>query len=113
MRTLGEILGIVHDGGKPEYDELRYALRAMESLSIFDMLAFARLADRESQNKDITGIHGPESAFERRFERMKGALAMSPKDYLGPNNDPDSAEYQANRGLSKKIYHKSVGQSRV
>lgn len=93
MRTLFEIIESAKSGGRPEYDELRYALCALDSLSTFD-----RMDTRRPANV------GSEIRAEESFRRWKTALGKSPKDWLGPENDPDSAEVQERRAMSLKIF---------
>ena len=81
MRTLSEILTAVKQGERPEYDELRYALRLMEALSTMDNTGWRRDA-------------GGGMRYKESFGRWKRALAADPKVYLGHTYDPDNPEAQ-------------------
>lgn len=70
MRTLSEILEATKDGEKPEYDEIRYALLALESLSVMDNLALSRIAADEQEGKKPHAF----IRYEESFNRTKRAL---------------------------------------
>lgn len=109
MRTLEEIVDLARSGDKPEYDELRYAVCAMQSLLIFDSRSLMRLAERADEGKSIATLAKVE--FEEWFRRMKGANTKSPKDWLGPNNDPDNPAFQERRKQSTAIYEAFAGKA--
>jgi hypothetical protein len=106
MRTLYEIMELAKDGGRPEYDELYYALVAVDNLSLMDRnrLYMDFLKDPPPNmvyRKMIAdGIHG----------RWKSALSKSPKLWLGDSYDPRSKEYQEQRAVHRKIAEKFFGE---
>ncbi len=99
-RTLSDILILAKTGNMPTHDECYYAMLAMESLSIFDGIAFRRLASKPS--KFLT----PMKQYEESFNRWQKALNESPKEWLGTNNDPKLPEVAKRIKYSKKIYDK-------
>jgi hypothetical protein len=63
------------------------------------MLALSALQhfDREALRRIATApgiINNAEFQSSESFRRMKSALAQSPKDFVGPENDPANREYQ-------------------
>lgn len=100
MRTLGEIIELTRDGGRPEYDELRYALCALDALGTFDRQAFLRLA-----NKKTNG----EWEWNESFRRTREAFGKSPKDWVGWNNDPDNPEFLQRRAAAKRLADRFLG----
>lgn len=109
LSTLGQIIEDVHDGGRPDYDDLRYALVAMTALRGFDnraLLALAR-AKRENQKPIIT--RDPEYQARESHERYRRALEKPPKEYVGPEHDPDTEECQRMRRLAKNVMRKVCG----
>jgi hypothetical protein len=111
--TLGEIIALVRDGGRPEYDDLRYAICALEALSTFDQMAFTRLAQAEKEGKPRLLNHSAQFHFDERFQRVKRALSRPPKDYVGWNNDPDSPEFLERRKQSIALYEKISNRERA
>lgn len=91
MRTLFEIIESVKDGERPYYEELRYALVALDNLAWFDRKDMTKLAVAENVPA-VWGLKGNES-----FKRWKRAMGKDPKKWLGPGYDPDTAECQAMR----------------
>lgn len=106
MKKLGDIIDDARDGKKPEYDDLRHAVCAMESLMTFDRLALHSLADAERNNKKKILLSSAVFQSEERFERIKRAYNKSPKEWLGPNNDPDCKIVQERRGKSLNLVNK-------
>lgn len=97
---------MVKSGGRPEYDELRYAVCALDALTTFDQLALMKLANGQREGKKPVLVYSAEWQHSESFERMKRALAKTPKDYVGWNNDPDNQEYLDRRKANKKIAEK-------
>jgi len=102
MRTLLEIIEEVKDGGKPDYDELRYALLAYQSMFVMD---HNKLLNELTSEKDTKPFIKKMMA-DNSFNMFKTALNKSPKEWLGWNNDPDNPDYQSSRKLSEKIFNK-------
>ena len=103
MRTLDEIIQSVRDGEKPDYDELRYAVCAMEHLRIFDRRAIMTLAKAERENKKPFLVTSAEWQWKEHFNRHDRAGEKSPKEYIGWNNDPDNPEFLKRREASKNL----------
>lgn len=89
MRTLAEILEDAEDGGTPEYDELRYAVLALNALITFDGVSMVRAAS------DKTMDHS--QALQDHIRRVSGARSTHPKLWLGWENDPENPEHQERR----------------
>jgi hypothetical protein len=100
MKTLAEIIEQVKDGGKPEYDELRYALLAMDFLNA-DLNLFVMM-DLYGKDK----LQGwDKKRYEMKYEHRQKAFQQDPKIYVG-GFDPDSPGYQEERAIHKRIYDK-------
>jgi hypothetical protein len=80
MRTLYDIIAEAKAGGKPAYDELLYALLAVDALA-----------------------HMAEFWAEESFQRNKGALNADPKAWLGWDNDPSNPEYRKRRKIAIRL----------
>ena len=102
-KSLGEIINAVRDGERPDYDDLRYAICAMEALTTFDRMAFMKLAGAEKEGKKPFMVTSAEWQWEEHFNRHKRARAKPPREYVGSNNDPDNPEFQKRRDLANKI----------
>lgn len=103
MKTLSEIIDETKDGGRPEYDELRYALIAMCALHHFAFKSLMDLASKEREGKYKQSLFGLDWASRERFEQLKAALAIPPKQYVGASHDPDGEEAKMWRKVSKNI----------
>lgn len=102
MRTTSEIIELAQDGEKPEYDELLYALLAVNFLSIMDKnkLYENLLADPPKK------LEFRKLFAQNTYDAWRSLLNQSPKNFLGNENDPQNPEYQENRKLNKEIYSK-------
>ncbi|HCU2081809.1 TPA: hypothetical protein OUI22_000427 [Pseudomonas aeruginosa] len=103
MRTLGEIIEACRNGEKPDVDEMRYAICAMDALMTFDRQAIWKLAEAEQEGKKPMLVWSALWQRDENFGRVKRALAKSPKEYVGWNNDPDNPEFLARRSKSIKL----------
>lgn len=103
MRTLGEIIEAARSGERPDYDDLRLAVCAMDMLMTFDRQAIWKLAEGEQQGKKPILVWSSLWQRDENFTRVKGAMAKDPKSYLGPNYDPDSPAVQERRRMSIAI----------
>lgn len=103
-QTLGEIIEAVRNGERPDYDDLRYAICALDALATFDRLAFVALA--EAENKGLKPILTRSAVFqwEMNFNRNKVALSKPPKEYVGWNNDPDNPEFLERRAKTVDLF---------
>jgi hypothetical protein len=103
MKTLGEIIEAAKCGERPEYDELRLAVCAMDALMTFDRQAIWKLAEGEEKGKKQILVWSSLWQRDEQFDRIKRAMATDPKTWLGPNYDPDSPEVQERRRMSIAI----------
>jgi hypothetical protein len=106
MNTLGDIIDSVRDGEKPEYEDLRYAICAMDALMTFDRMALMKLSEAESEGKKPVLVYSAKYQFKENFDRVKLALEKPPKEYIGWNNDPDNPEFLNRRNKAKRIMSK-------
>lgn len=103
-KTLFEIISAVRDGERPDYEDLRYAICAMEALSTFDGMAFRKLAQAEREGKKPALVYSAQFQWEEHFRRHKTAGEKPPKEYVGWNNDPDNPEFLRRRKLSQRVF---------
>ena len=106
MRTLGEIIESAKSGKKPTHDECYWSMLALESLGTLDSLDIRKLLEPSK-------IFTPEHVHEKNWDRWKKALGIDPKVWIGPHNDPSSAEYQKQREISKKIYLSLINKNKT
>ena len=99
--NLIDIIETVKDGGQPEYEDLLYAVIALEALRHFDSSALRRLGFAKPSAKNNAEYQAEES-----FQRAKRAMQKPPKEYVGWNNDPKNPDYQKTGQISKKIFGK-------
>ena len=104
-RTLLEIIEEVKDGGKPNYDELRYALLAYQSMLFFDHTNLLEELTKEKPTPDFL----KKMKADNSFNMLKNALNKSPKEWVGPNHDPDNPECQKLRKSANKLFKKVAG----
>ncbi|MBC3485727.1 hypothetical protein HU750_08585 [Pseudomonas sp. SWRI50] len=103
MKTLGEIIEAAKSGERPDYDDLRLAVCAMDMLMTFDRQAIWKLAEGEEKCKKPFLTWSGLWQRDENFTRVKRAMAMDPKAYLGANYDPDSPAVQERRRMSIAI----------
>jgi hypothetical protein len=98
MRTLDEIIESAKDGNMPTHEECYWAMLVYESMLNIDhqQLQEALLPKR------VPEFIRKEKA-NNSFNMYKNALNKSPKEFMGPNNDPSSAAYQKMRQMGKRI----------
>jgi len=101
MRILFEIIDSAKGGQKPSHEECYWAMLALDALHTFDSMSLHRLVEYPNF-KFIT----PEYEFEESWKRAKIALNKSPKEWVGPNNDPANPDYQKMRKIGLKILDK-------
>ncbi len=104
MKTLFEILDEVKSGGKPDYEDLRYAVVALDALRHFDNNALNNLRKAKLEGKPVVMLYDPDWQARESFERFKKALGLPPKEYCGITHDPDNPEYQRFRKAALSIY---------
>lgn len=100
MRTLFEIIEAAKSGDVTTHEECLYALLAYSGLSYFDSSALRNLAFGPSK------FRTPQFEAEESHRRWKLALEKSPKEWLGPDNDPANPECQRRRQLARKVFDK-------
>jgi hypothetical protein len=98
MRTLFEIIDAAKIGEATTHQECFYALLVCESLSYFDLESLRQFAFEQPKFRTL------ESAAEQSFKRWKLALEKSPKDWLGPNNDPTNEECRRRVKMSRRLF---------
>lgn len=106
MKTLSEIIDETKDGGRPEYDDLRYALVAMCALHHFAFESLRKLAQQEREGKYKPALFGLDWHARERFNQFKAALNVPPKQYVGPQHDPDTEECQKFRKMANRLLTK-------
>ena len=111
MRTLGEIIEAARSGERPNYDALRLAVCATDLLMTFDRQAIWKLAEGEQKGKKPILVWSSLWQRDENFTRVKRAMAIAPKAYLGPNYDPDSPAAQERRRMSIAIMNGARGRA--
>jgi hypothetical protein len=106
LRTLLEIILSVKDGEKPDYEELRYAVCALDGLRFFDFRALSNLAEGKRELKRPIYTYSAEWQFQECAKRTERAMNKSPKEWVGWNNDPDNIEFLESRKISISIANK-------
>lgn len=109
-RSLSEIIEEVKTNKRPAYDELRYAVLALESLRWFTLSALRDLAEYERAHPDKVGflIHSAGWQLEEDFQRVKRAMRSQPKNWVGKDNDPENPEYQKFHAMAIKLAEKAL-----
>jgi hypothetical protein len=106
MRTLGETIDAVLDGERPDYEELRYAVVALNALSSFNKKVIMNLAEAEREGHNRTLRFSAEFQHREMFERHKRALNSPASKWIGWDHDPDNPDYHARRASLKKLADK-------
>ena len=106
MRTLFDIIEAAKVGEPTTHEECLYALLAYSGLSHFDSSALRRIAFEPSK------YWTPERQAEESFKRWKVALAKSPKEWLGPSNDPATEECRERVKMARRLFDKLAGQTK-
>ena len=101
MKTLLEIIDEVKDNGKPSYEDLWWAILALDGLHHFDHDALRRCAAKPDKF-----FNNPEHQFDESFKRNKLAFSRPPKDWVGEAFDPNNPDYQAQRKAFKALADK-------
>jgi hypothetical protein len=104
MRTLSEIIEDTKDGNMPTHEECYWAMLCFNWLLNND--------HRRLQEELLAENQAPEFIRKMKADNSHNAyntaLNKSPKDYLGPNNDPSNPEYQRFRKFGNKIVDKFI-----
>ncbi len=112
MRTLYEIIQMCKVGEIPTVDEMRYAICAMNSLNTFDGMALRDLAEAEKKGKKPFMLSSAEWQNKEHHSRWHRALNISPKEWLGPENDPDDPEVQERINMHVRLAEKIISKER-
>ncbi|EIM1710225.1 hypothetical protein JFQ88_004122 [Aeromonas dhakensis] len=110
-KTLGEIIEAARSGERPDYDDLRYAICAMDHLMVFDRVALDRMAEAEREGKKPFMTRSAVWQQKERFERVARALDKTPLEFLGDNWNPDNPEVQEQRQRTIKLVGKIMAKS--
>ena len=104
MRTLNEIIESAKDGNMPSHEECYWAMLCYNSMFNIDhrQLREALLAEKLAP-EFIRNLKA-----ETSFKMYKNALNKSPKEFMGPSNDPNNPEYQKFRTMGNKIIDKII-----
>ena len=105
-KTLSEIVNEVKSGNKPDYDDLKYAICALDALLTFEGSALTQLYKSEKENKRKLLSNSAVWQHEESFRRNKAAFNKPPKEWIGWSNDPENPEYLKRRNLSIKLFNK-------
>lgn len=108
MRTLFEIIDAVKSGERPESEELRWAVLALDGLSTFDHGALRKLATAEREGKKPILTSSAVWQHEEQFNRWKRALQADPQVWCGPDFDPDEPAYQQRRRMALRLLDKVI-----
>jgi hypothetical protein len=111
MTTLGEIIEAARSGRRPDYDDLRLAVCAMDILMTFDRQAIWKLSEAESQCKKPFLVNSAVWQRDENFGRMKRAMSSTPLDYLGTNYNPDRPEAQERRQKSVALMDRFINRA--
>lgn len=99
MRTLMEIVEAAKIGDPTTHDECLYALLAYAGLAYFDTSALRDLA-----LEPPSPIRTPRREAEESFRRWQAALAKSPREWLGPTNDPANEACRRRVRASRQLF---------
>lgn len=98
MRSLIEIVEAAKVGEPTTHEECLYALLAYSGLAHFDSHALRQLASERSP------FRTPHGEAEESFRRWKTALAKSPREWLGPSNDPANEECRQRVRVARRVF---------
>lgn len=102
MRILDEIIESAKDGHMPTHEECYWAMLAYESMLNIE---HRQLGEALLPKREVPEFIRREQA-NNSFNMYKNALNKSPKDFMGPNNDPRSPAYQKMRQMGKQLLDK-------
>jgi hypothetical protein len=108
VKTLGKIIEEVRDGKRPDCEDLRYAVCAMQALATFNSQALMKLGQAEKQGKQPSLTSSAQWQWAEHLRRTKAAMEKAPKEYVGWNNDPENPEFLKRRVISQKIMEKVI-----
>lgn len=107
MRTLLEIITAVRNGEKPDQDELRLALLAMDHALDATLGLLLDNAEQEVRGIKQPGPHY--RALQEFLRRTTQITSVAPDAWLGWDNHPDNPDFQERRqhalAVAKKQLH--------
>lgn len=110
--TLAEIIEAARSGERPGYDDLRYAVCALDHLMTFDRLALERLAEAEREGKKAFLTRSAVWQQTERHGRIGRALDKAPLDFLGDSWNPDNPQVKADRKRASALIEKLMENAR-
>lgn len=111
-KTLSEIVNAVRDGERPDYEDLRYAICALDALATFNRTAAMRLAEAEREGRKPFLTTSAAWQWEEHHRREQTALGKPPKEYIGWNNDPDNPEFLERRKQAQRFAKRFTGDTK-
>lgn len=99
-KTLGEIINSIHQGEKPDYEDLIHTVCAMSALMVFDNQALLNLAQAEINHLKPHMAASATWQFTECFDRKEKAMAMPPKQFVEWCNNPENLEFLKIRALN-------------
>lgn len=99
MRTLAKIIEAADRNAMVERDELRYAICVLNHLASFDRTDLLQAASAEKEAR----ASGAWSRYKHSCLRWNRAFTMSPKDWLGWNDDPANPVYQRRKAEANRL----------
>jgi len=106
MRTLHEIIEAVKSNQDATVEEMTYAICAMSALSAFDTKSLMNWNKAEKEGRKPFMIYSGEYNFKEHHRRWHEALNISPKKYVGWENDPANPNYQEFRKFALRLVDK-------
>lgn len=111
MKTIGEIIESAKNGERPEYDDLRLAVCALDYLMTFDRNAIWKLAEAEAEGKKPFLVSSALWQRDENFSRIKRAMGKTPKEYLGTTYNPDDPEVQTRRKAAIALWDRALAKA--
>lgn len=99
--TLFEIIEAVKNNEQPSYEDLRYALLALDSMHTFTSMDLRKFFSMSTRKRHPAL---DDALIENDFQRQKRILAANPKEWLGWGNDPENPEYRHGRAGALRLF---------
>ena len=110
MKTLLSIIESAKNNEKVDYEDLLYAMLALNALHNFNARALMKIGVAERDGKKPFLTSSGWWQYNEDFNRTKAALNKSPKEYVGWTNDPKNPEYQKFRKVAERVFEKATGE---
>ncbi|MCC5467649.1 hypothetical protein [Pelosinus baikalensis] len=104
MRALVEIIDSAKDGDMPTHEECYWAMLVYNSMFIMEHREYNNVLLAEKPAPDFIR----KMKAENSFNTYQNMLRKSPKEFMGPLNDPRNPEYQKFRKMGMKIVSKFI-----